>query len=49
MNTQSQSSAQTLPLMPLTLSQRRLLIGMRIFLGLLAVLAVYDFVAGLSS
>jgi hypothetical protein len=45
MNTQPQS----LPLMPLTLPQRRLLIGMRVFLGLLSVLAVYDFVAGLSS
>ena len=51
---------QALPLMPLTLHQqtplmerqrhqRRLLIGMRIFLGLLAVLAICDFFASLST
>lgn len=40
---------QVLPLMPLTLHQRRLLIGMRVFLGLLAVLAICDFFASLST
>jgi hypothetical protein len=49
MNTSSQTLAPSLPLMPLTRPQRRLLIGMRVFLGLLAVLAIYDFIASLAA
>jgi hypothetical protein len=39
--------ASPLPPMPLTASQRLLLAGLRVFLGILAVFAIIDFIANL--
>jgi hypothetical protein len=38
-----------LSLMPLSGAQRQLLIAMRVFLGLIAVLAIHDFAAALGA